>query len=106
MPPSPGPSRLKSDDTGTVLTAALYSGLALASMSLLFSVIELAAPAFYDSIEILDGINTLIQIPIMVIAVILWFIWLEMAKVIRQAVKHKLAQAQGNIGQTTTDASA
>jgi hypothetical protein len=67
---------LRSSAAGTVLIGALYLGIAIASISLLCSLIQLVAPDIYNSIEILDGLNSLIQLLMMVIAALLFLIWM------------------------------
>jgi hypothetical protein len=66
----------KSDSLGTILIAYLYVGLAVVSLSLLFSLIELIAPDIYLTIEILDGLTSVIQLLMIGLAAILFLTWM------------------------------
>ena len=70
------PTSLKSDTPGILLLAVLYLGLALSAISLLCSIIQLVAPDVYSSIEILDGINALLELPMIIAASILFLVWM------------------------------
>ncbi len=67
---------LKSEAAGTFLVYALYLGLALASFSLLCSLVQVLNPELYESIETLDGILTLTHLVMLITAAILFLIWM------------------------------
>jgi len=67
---------LKSETPGMLLVVYLCLGLAVTSLSLLFSVIQMIAPDVYHSIEILVSIISLTELPMWGIAVILFLIWM------------------------------
>src|SRR5436853_1833557 len=75
MPDTSKVATLKSDTPGTVLLVVLYLGLGLSATTLLCSIVQLVAPEVYSSIEILADINALIELPMLVIAAILFLVW-------------------------------
>jgi hypothetical protein len=76
MPDTSKVASLKSDTPGTVLLVVLYLGLGLAATALLCSIVQLVAPDVYSSIEIFAAINTLIELPMLAIAAILFLVWM------------------------------
>ena len=73
--PSQTPS-LKSDGIGILLVVFLWLGLGLAGLSLLFSLLELMSPDTYASVRDFDAINSVSQLPLSIITVILFLVWM------------------------------
>jgi hypothetical protein len=71
-----GSVSLKSDGFAIALLCALYLGAASASIALVCSLLQLLSPGFYESIEVLAGINDLIGLTLSIISIILFLVWM------------------------------
>ena len=68
---------LKSKGAGQKLITLLWIGLALSALSLVFSLLEVSASSiYYTYLELIDGLVALFILPIALVIIILFLIWM------------------------------
>ncbi|MCW3128878.1 MAG: hypothetical protein N2V75_02070 [Methanophagales archaeon] len=68
---------LKSKGIGQKLITLLWIGLALSALSLVFSLLEVSASSiYYTYLELIDGLVALFILPIALVIIILFLIWM------------------------------